>query len=294
VLEVRLISSAQPAAQLGIAADAARFVARRFRASSIEPCKPRVLISRDGPARLNARPVRADANMRLFIPAFILMTMTSPLASAAVPAECGEWPSKEPWQWTDEERLSHRFDEQCLQARRTQAAQDSRRDGFCRSSGKVSDFIFGTDTPELFLPWQLFDTLLQRMFVAEPKFVNAQLQIFEQRARAANVPVAEHFWDRVEHASVEYIGLLRDQHGMAAKFDGASAAERRALQTEIARSQRANCAARQAALERVREEFEAHTFDRFLYVAVAPGLCSSGDSERKMLSWIGRGCPGQR
>jgi hypothetical protein len=37
------------AAQLGIAADASRFVARRFRASFDEYCTTHVLISRDGP-----------------------------------------------------------------------------------------------------------------------------------------------------------------------------------------------------------------------------------------------------
>jgi hypothetical protein len=57
--------------------------------------------------------------------------------------DCGVWPTRAAWLWTDDERLDLRFDQQCLEARRAQAAQQDRPDGSCRSSGRITDFVFG-------------------------------------------------------------------------------------------------------------------------------------------------------
>jgi hypothetical protein len=66
---------------------------------------------------------------------------------------------------------------------------------------------------------------------------------------------------------------------------------RREPLTTVPKSAPANCALRYEALAQTRAAFDPEVFDRFLYVAVAPTLCSSGDSDRAMLRWISRGCP---
>lgn len=225
--------------------------------------------------------------------ASILLAATTSAAGTNAPGECGDWPRKPAWEWTDQERLERRFDDQCMAARRLQAGHRSRPDGSCHSSGAVSDFVFGTDTPELFMPWQLFDTLLRNAIVAESKFAAMQRRRFEDRANAQELPLPGRFWERLEVATGEYVALLREQREMASRLDGASPAERRVLVGRVQELQRPNCAVRQLALSRVRAEFTASTFDQFLYSSVAPGICSSGDSALDMLEWVGRGCPGR-
>ena len=213
-------------------------------------------------------------------------------AHAGVPPECGDWPQKPAWEWTDQERLERRADKRCVAARRALAEDRTRRDGSCRMSGNVTDFIYGTDTPELFLPTQLFDGLLHRVFVGEPDFAALQRPIFEEHIRA-QLPLPENFWKRVETIAADYLALLREQRAMASKLDGASPGERRKLLVEFQSSQRANCAARHRALTHLRSEFEEINFDRVLYIAVAPGLCSGGDDDLKVMEWVARGCSGR-
>lgn len=224
----------------------------------------------------------------------LILLGTASMAVAGVPDECGPWPPKPPWQWTDEERLDRRFDARCLSARRLEAANEKRPDGSCRSSGIITDFVFGTDTPELFLPWELFDTLLRKEILAEPNFAEGQRMIFEQHVRAANLTLPNGFWKKVERSAAEYIKVLQDQQMMSTKLDAGSSADRRKLIKDISASQRANCALRAAALDRTRAAFDPDVLERLLYVAVAPGLCSSGSGERDMKSWVSRGCPGAR
>lgn len=210
-----------------------------------------------------------------------------------MPVECGDWPQKPAWEWTDRERLDRRFDQNCLAARRLRAGEHTRRDGSCQSSGNITDFVFGTDTPELFLPWQLYDTLLRRVFVAGENFARLQRRIIEDRATSQDLALPDTFWERLALASGDYLALLREQRGMASNLDTASPAERRTFVTEIEKSQRSNCASRQLALSRVRAEFGEGVFNQFLYVAVAPELCSVGHSDRAMFEWVSLGCEGR-
>ena len=249
-----------------------------------DPNTSRSLIPAPGPSRK----IRRLDTMTFF--AILLLAAT---AQASVPPECGDWPQKPAWEWTDEERLDRRSDERCTAARRALAAQTTRADGWTRTSGNITDFVYGTDTPELFLPWELLDSLLFRAFVANPKFIAVQRPIFEDRMRAHQLALPQNFWERVETAGAGYRLLLREQRAMASKLDGASPGERRKLLAEIETSQRANCAARHRALTELRAEFGAQNFDRFLYLVVAHGLSSSGDFNRRNSEWISRGCSGR-
>ena len=227
--------------------------------------------------------------MRFILLVAAVFTCRSALAQPRVPADCGEWPSKAAWEWTDEERLERRFDQACVEARRSVAGQDDRRDGYCRSSGDVNDFVFGTDTPELFLSWELYDSLLRKVFVSDEKFADLQKQIFRDRAAATDLPLPDRFWERLERVSGDYLALLRAQHAAAAKLEHASPGERRSVLGDIERSQAANCAARHAALDAAQAEFGS-MFNQLLYIAVPPGVCSSGRGDRASLSWVSRGC----
>lgn len=225
---------------------------------------------------------------------FVFVGIAKVGASASLPAECQPWPSVAPWQWSDAQRIEKRFDEACLAARRVQAANRERKDGSCTASGTITDFVFGTDTPELFLPWELFDTLLRKHMPPESTFAESQQRIFEQHLRSANITLPQNFWQTIESSAAEYIKTLRQQQQMASGLNAASPAERRKLVTDISDSQRANCALRAAALDRIRAAFAPSVFDQLLYVGVAPGICSSGSGDRGMKTWVSRGCPGAR
>jgi len=164
------------------------------------------------------------------------------LLAAVVPPQCEQWPAKPAWQWTLEERLTHRFDRDCLAARRAQAADS------CRARGRITDFVYGADTPELFLPAQLFDQFLRSAFLSKHP------EPFIHRAIDADFALPSTFFATVEANAGDYL-----------------------------RGKLTNCAARDAALQRVRAAFGGDFFDRFLYIVVARGLCVSGDESRESL-----------
>ena len=166
------------------------------------------------------------------------VTLTLVLLLAAVPPQCKNWPAKPAWEWTLEERLDHRFDRTCLTGRRLWAR-----------AKPAADFVQGQDTPELFLPTELFDALLRTPRAA----------IFD-RARAAGVQLPANFFVTVEEHARDYIPGHQ------------------------------SCAARAAALGRVRKAFGGTSFDRFLYTIVAPNLTMSGDDNRARKAWFERGC----
>ena len=73
----------------------------------------------------------------------VFVSVTALPASGEVPSACTNWPAKPPWEWTIEERLAHRFQRDCLVARRREAGDTSRPDGSCLAKGNVADFVFG-------------------------------------------------------------------------------------------------------------------------------------------------------
>ena len=206
-----------------------------------------------------------------------------------LPPECSGWPEKPAWGWTLEERIRHRLDPDCRRARQELAARDRKERGFFRTSGDPADFVYGSDTPELFLPSELYAALISNVYAGQGRFSESMRSEYERRASSLDLPVA--FWKLVEEAAGAYLSGLRTERRLAAGLDGAGPNERLAILADIADVQKPQCAERIDALERTRRALPPGSFDRFLYVAVAPGIGSSAQVvTSESLRWRGGGC----
>ena len=225
----------------------------------------------------------------------IILSLSTVGAHAAaetrnLPPECSGWPEKPAWEWTLDERIRHRLDADCRRARRELAARDRRERGYFRTSGDPADFVYGSDTPELFLPSELYATLISNVHTREGRFSEAMRSYYERRASSLDLPGA--FWKLVEKAAGDYLSGLQEERRLAAGLNGAGTNERLAILAEIADIQKPQCAERVDALERTRRAFPPGSFDRFLYVAVAPGIGSSAQLVTTgSLRWREEGCP---
>jgi hypothetical protein len=225
----------------------------------------------------------------------VILSLGAVVAHAAadtsnLPPECSGWPEKPAWEWTLEERIRHRLDADCRRARRELAAQDRRERGCFRTSGDPADFVYGSDTPELFLPSELYATLVSNVVTSEGGFSEEMRSYYERRASSLDLPGA--FWKLVEEAAGDYLSSVRAERRLAAGLNGAGTNERLAILAEIADIQKPQCAERIDALERTRRAFPPGSFDRFLYVAVAPGIGSSAQLVTTgSLRWREEGCP---
>ncbi|HEY6210925.1 MAG TPA: hypothetical protein VIW45_01510 [Vicinamibacterales bacterium] len=182
------------------------------------------------------------------------MNLLLVLLLGAVPPQCTNWPKKPAWEWTVEERLHYRYDRACTIGRRELA----------RTPGHAPDFVDGADTPELFLPSELFDLFLRHTYVSR------RSNLVEVQARQAKLALPPRFFEIVRENAGDYLRHLQGETGMDFPAD---------------------CRARMAALTRVRAAFRGKFFDQFLYTVIAPGPSLSGDDTREKKRWFERGCP---
>jgi hypothetical protein len=228
--------------------------------------------------------------------AVIILSLSALVARAAaetrnLPPECSGWPERPAWEWTLEERIRHRLDPDCTRARREIAAQDRKDRGSYRTSGDSADFVYGSDTPELFLPSKLYATLISNVFASGGGFSDSMRLEYGRRSSGLGLPDA--FWKIVEEAAGEYLSGLRAERRLAAGLNEAGTNERLAILAEISDIQKPQCVDRVEALERTRLALPPGSFDRFLYVAVAPGVGSSSQlAKPESLRWREEGCRG--
>ncbi len=186
---------------------------------------------------------------------------------------------KQPWEWTTDERLADRFDPQKIHER-----QEAYVERFPQlrshpepplSPGETRYGIDGARNPELFLPHELFQFLLQA-FNGDPEQQAKQMRYFAPRLIKAGFD-PQTFWPALQSVSSEYLALRE-----IASHSSAESAEK--------------CRARFAALDAARGMFGAERFDRMLYTAVAPGTAlGAGSLSRdpaQQLRWEADGCRG--
>jgi hypothetical protein len=193
--------------------------------------------------------------------------------------------TKAPEEWTVEERLAVRFDpgdisrrrqadrEQLLKTRaelpEIAAAQASPPD-----AGDTSNSVVGQRNPELFLPIELFDSLLKGAF--PPQSLNQQESrdsyhsVMQGALEAAGFNPGS-FWRDLEGIAKVPIQADKEFYKLAEMLGHAKPSERATLvkrSEEIAVSM---CGPRAAALAAAREHF-GKAFERFLYRGVAPTM----------------------
>ena len=136
-------------------------------------------------------------------------------------------------------------------------------------ASRWTDVIDGRQHPELFLPTELFESLVRRGYVD----VALWREIHERDLAAAGLP--DTFWAELEGIAAPYIDSLRRQRAAAVRGrdNPRLMAESR---REIATAGASLCRQRAAALRGARDHF-GPAFDEFLYKAIAPGHSISTD-----------------
>lgn len=200
--------------------------------------------------------------------------------------------TKKPWMFTLEERIALRTNpelarERVRHAKRVQASRTPTASSEVRAS---ADDFDGQIHPELFLPHEVFRSLINLAFLGTPRQGQLVREGFMPEVRRLGLPA--DFWERLQSVSSPYIAdswAERDIGQSLQKVTGnARVRSKEALalkQTDVCRSRADNLAA-------ARTEFGRERFDRFLYEVIAVNKFGSEDQlpDPKVLRWAEEGC----
>lgn len=172
---------------------------------------------------------------------------------------------KPAWRWTTEERLAARFNEDTEKAR--VAHREARhREAFPGSptptaQQPVGHSVRGSETPELFLPFELFDVLINRSFPPDGLHQNEWRRRYEERAAALGL--GSNLWARVEKAAAVLLERRREHYRRATASPTPKTEPVRELDISA-------CQDRAEAMAAVRDELGEEAFLQLLYEVVAP------------------------
>lgn len=190
------------------------------------------------------------------IAAVLLLTLSTPVLAGS--------PPKKPWEWTLEERLALRFDPAHIQARQAlyeadypqSKGQHRFKPGVTNDEGREvpGAIVYGIDgrrNPELFLPHELFSTLLSG-FTPDLALRQKQRDALRHGVRSFYVDEKE-FWSRLEGIASRAVVVKY------APYES---------KNEPAAKRRERLCISHGALQEARREFLR--FDEFLYTVIAP------------------------
>jgi len=189
-----------------------------------------------------------------------------------------------PWSWSMEDRMAQRMNPQRNAERWTEylAANADRE----RSGNGTRILIDGSRDPGLFLPGELLNHLLSTAFAADIESRDAWRRQFESRL---GKPLPEDFWADIEAEAQDYLEAEQRIREVAKGLSGADASERDRILAQIDVLQAPQCQSRRELLASYRSSLGAE-FDRFLYVAVAPGLRMTSAATQQDLEFREGGC----
>jgi hypothetical protein len=218
-----------------------------------------------------SRPLRGVSRLILIQAAVLLVLVGIPAAVQGAGVENGG-PPKPAWKWSVDERLAARFDPEAMAAREAerQAKETELRKSWAdplseekartTEAPSVQEVIYGSKTPELFLPVELFGMLLESGFLPKEGGEHLQQSRGWIEERAAALGFGRDFWDRLEETATPYLKLLRKEDRQHPVIQAEDYGEDR---TRL-------CRARAHALEAAQTEFGEESFLHLLYEAVAP------------------------
>ena len=173
---------------------------------------------------------------------------------------------KPAWQWTVEERIKARVDPSSIAARLDKRLKKAARDGHKDEEAIVAKLAYvvdGTETPELLLPTELWDSLIATAFDSNPDISSHWRKVYRDRAVGISLP--EDFWDRL---AVHVAAYRKAGEPLAA-------ARERRDRPAVEAAWRELCHAHFETLRSARNEFGDEIFLRFLYQSAAYGLVVS-------------------
>lgn len=198
-------------------------------------------------------------------------------------------PPKQPWQWTDAERIAVRTD-RTLAAKRVQAyriaenAEAQEKQTSSKNAASLTDVIDGSRNPELFLSTELFETAVTLGLVIPDNWQETWAAGLSRSGLPAD------FWQRLPAISPFYVDDIRTQFRLVE--EGKTPEHRARSNREIAALAPSLCRDRAAALAAAREAF-GPALDRFLYETVAAGKSLTyfdEEQSRDRLESHARGC----
>jgi hypothetical protein len=194
---------------------------------------------------------------------------------------------KPAWQWSLDERLAARFDP-AAQAARQAAHRDIivnlHLDG-------PADVVDGKETPELYLPTELFNQLLNVAFF-DLDFLGPERR-HGIEARAVALGFKSDLWPRLESAVSPYLKLRRTPYTL---FGGQATLGGKGLLGQPSR-ELSLCHLQSDALAAAKAGFGERAFLRLLYEAVAPTTRLSytiNSISRAQARFVEQGCPAPR
>lgn len=211
------------------------------------------------------------------------------LASLSTIATAADVPIKKPWMFTLEERIALRTDPVAMRERARKHEETLRSPTPAHERGVAVDAFDGRTNPELFLPHEVFRTLMSMAFVGPSRNGASFRQGFMPEVGRHGLPI--DFWERLEKVTAVYITDARTEVDLLEPATQATERGRKAREA-LRIKQKDLCASRAAALDAARKEFGQERFDRFLYEAIAPNMFRVEDrvADPQVLGWVAGGC----
>ena len=175
---------------------------------------------------------------------------------------------KQAWAWTLEERIAARTNAEAARDRVNSAGRG--RIAATSSSGPMVDSFDGKTHPELFLPHEVFRTLIAHAFLGTSRagdiFRNGLM------AEITGHGLPPDFWQRLRSISSVYVADSHAEIDIGAGVREQTGPARSRAREALALKQLDVCRSRAAALDAARKEFGPERFDRFLYEVIAVNM----------------------
>lgn len=234
----------------------------------------------------------------IFAFVFLLVGQDGPTQETTESKQLGE---KQPWELTIEERLAERYDPSKVEERRLKAAEKELQSNPRRFDRPALHdpslaFIDGDKTPELILPWELFDSMMHRAFLADSEYSS----YFRERIqiRAGSFGKRDDLWPMLEKIGSVFIDLNVEMQAIGGNpaYHNPNSSQYNEVRETYDSLGLQSCRVRFEALNTARAYFGRTLFDRFLYEAVAPEYSVSYDWDGKgkdkieIKIWVAGGC----
>ena len=247
-------------------------------------------MTREGADRALPAPRGALTRVMVFAGVFLAAVAGAQAPEGSQQERAQGKPAKPAWQWTLEERLAARFDPEGIKRRAAREAELAKKtaaqfgERFDISPGQHS--IDGKSEPELFLPGELFNSLLSATFHENALHEQEMRTWIEERA--AVLGFGSDLWLRLEKVSAPYL-RLRDERNLRAL----AAATRSEAYEDSEEVKLALCRAHAKALAAAKVEFGEEAILRLLYEVKAPTMSLTHEVTEDMsdhLRYMEGGC----
>lgn len=195
---------------------------------------------------------------------------------------------KEAWQWTLEERIANRTSpslarERIARGRRVQTQSSP-------NAATIVDRFDGKTHPELFLPHEVFDTLVTMAFASDPRSSQGAREGLTPAVKRYGLP--PDFWDRLRSITTIYVADMKALQDIGDGMRQPNNPGRRRGESAMAIKQEDLCRSSAEAFETAREQFGREKLDRFLYEVIAVHMFHAADriSNAESLRRVAGGC----